>query len=617
MKNYIYMILLSLCCGACINQDASLNSPNGKISVEYNSGKGFSVFYKGKEGKTAVMTIPVVGLEILNGDTCFKLVDSMPIISIVDDYEMLTGKRKHCHNEANECTYRFENKDGIQINLIFRAYNDGISFRYHFPKAVDIVVVDEKTTFAFTDGIKRWTQAYSVGYEAFYKPNTDGKADNAGWDWSFPALFQPSDDTFILLTEANILRNNTGAYLSNAQSPSCYKIKLFDEQMQSQGDWYSPWRVAIIGSLADVVESTLVTDVSEPCKVADTDWIEPGLVSWIYWAYNHGSKDFQIVKKYADFAADFGLPYMLIDWEWDQMANGGDLKDAIDYCKAKNVAPLLWYNSSTAWCTPTPLYRLNTKEARQNEFKWLKDIGIYGVKIDFFGADSISTMNYYIDLLEDAAKYKLMINFHGAAIPRGWQRTYPHFMSAEAVYGAEWYNNNATLTDNAAWHNCTLPFTRNVIGPMDYTPCAFTDSQNPHITTDAHELALLVVFESGLQHLADRPKGFRQQPIEVQNVIKRLPAAWENTKLLSGYPSEWLVIARKYDDCWYIAGLNGTTKEKSLEVNLDFIEEGAQTIKLFSDSGEGKLMNIEVLDLDCKKLNVNCQPQGGFVIIAE
>ena len=137
-------------------------------------------------------------------------------------------------------------------------------------------------------------------------------------------------------------------------------------------------------------------------------------------------------------------------------------------------------------------------------------------------------MNYYIDLLEDAARHKLLVNFHGAAIPRGWQRTYPNLMSVEAVYGSEWYNNKPTLTDNAAWHNCTLPFTRNVIGPMDYTPCTFTNSQHPHITTDAHELALLVIFESALQHLADRPEGYRQQPVEVQNFIRYLPVAWEN-----------------------------------------------------------------------------------------
>ena len=129
-----------------------------------------------------------------------------------------------------------------------------------------------------------------------------------------------------------------------------------------------------------------------------------------------------------------------------------------------------------------------------------------GVKIDFFSGDSQMNMDYCIDLLQDAARHHLLVNFHGATIPRGWQRTYPNLLSTEGVLGAEWYNNNGALTSRAARHNATLPFTRNVIGPMDYTPCAFSDSQNPHITTNAHELALTVLFESGLQHLADSPR---------------------------------------------------------------------------------------------------------------
>lgn len=615
MKHFTTITLLCLFCISCTMQNDLLQSPNGKITVDYHAEKGFSITCHEEQGDVKMMTLPEIGLKTSEADNCFNLISSTPVVSVIDDYEMLTGKRKHCHNEANECTYRFENAEGLQVDLIFRVYNDGIAFRYHLPKTQEeVVVLDECTAFAFTAGIKRWTQKFTVGYEGFYLPNIDGSANNKGKEWGFPALFQPSDNSFILLTEADILRNNTGAYLTNTTDPSVYKIKLSDERLTCQSGWYSPWRVAIMGTLADIVESTLVTDVSEPCKIQDTQWIKPGLVSWIYWAYNHGSKDYQIVKKYIDFAADFDLPYVLIDWEWDTMGNGGNLNDAMKYCKKKNVTPLIWYNSSTAWCDPTPLYRLNTPEAREKEFKWLKEIGIQGVKIDFFGGDSITTMNYYIDLLEDAAKYKLLINFHGAAIPRGWQRTYPNLMSVEAVYGAEWYNNKSTLTDNAAWHNCTLPFTRNVIGPMDYTPCTFTDSQHPHITTDAHELALLVTFESALQHLADRPEGYKQQPVEVQNFIRHLPVAWEDTKLLSGYPGESVVIARKSNDGWYVSGLNGTENTKSFHVNLEFIKEPVQLIQLFSDTTDGKQMKIENLSSDDKELNIECQPRGGFVI---
>ena len=615
MKNIITLVLLCLFCFSCQMEDNGLQSPNGELSVTYDKTDGFSISYQGEEQNINMMDIPQIGLTTTLDKDSFQLISISPITLIVDDYEMLTGKRKHCHNEANECTYRFENSKGLQIDFILRVYNDGIAFRYHLPEvSKDITIYGENTSFAFAPGIKRWTQKFLVGYEGFYHPNTDGIGKDDSKDWNLPALFQTSKSTYVLLTEANIQYNNTGAYLNNSCDPSVYQIKLSDKQLTCASSWHSPWRIAIMGSLADIVESTLVTDVSEACKAEDTSWIKPGLVSWIYWAYNHGSKDYQIVKKYIDFADDFDLPYVLIDWEWDVMSNGGNLMDALKYCKEKGIEPLLWYNSSTAWAVPTPLYRLNTPEAREKEFKWLNEIGIKGIKVDFFGGDSITTMNYYIDILEDAAKHKLLVNFHGAAIPRGWQRTYPHFMSSEAVYGAEWYNNNATLTNEAAWHNCTLPFTRNVIGPMDYTPCTFTDSQHPHITSDAHELALLVTFESALQHLADRPEGYQQQPGEVQTLIKQLPTAWEDTKLLSGHPSEDIVIARKGKEGWYIAGLNGTEEVKKLDVDLSFIQKPLESIQLFSDTPEGKQMKIENLSTDNNQLNIECQPRGGFVI---
>ena len=140
-------------------------------------------------------------------------------------------------------------------------------------------------------------------------------------------------------------------------------------------------------------------------------------MSWIYWAYNHGSQDYQIVKEYIDLAVKMKWPYDLIDWEWDVMRNGGNIQDAVKYALSQGVKPLVWYNSSTNWIGPGPLFRLNKKADREKEYKWLSDMGVAGIKVAFFSGDSVSTMNYYIDLLEDAVKYKLMLNFHGATIP--------------------------------------------------------------------------------------------------------------------------------------------------------------------------------------------------------
>ena len=217
-------------------------------------------------------------------------------------------------------------------------------------------------------------------------------------------------------------------------------------------------------------------------------------------------------------------------------------------------------------------------------------------------------------LLESAARHHLLVNFHGATIPRGWQRTWPNLMSTEGVYGAEWYNNVPTFTAKAAAHNATLPFTRNVIGPMDYTPCAFSDSQHPHITTHAHELALTVLFESGLQHLADKPESFLAQPKEVQDFLSHLPTVWDETRFVSGYPGKSVVIARRSGDTWYIAGINGTDEEQELALSLKDILQGSENVTVFLDDGERTWKILpKVSQLPS---TVICRPRGGFILCA-
>lgn len=622
MKILIPIVALCFLCASCNSQKAVLTSPNKNISVEMNGENSFVVKRKGGDGLVEVMKMNGLALAVEGAEGGFALKSCSKRKKVVDDYEMMTGKRKHCHNEAYERVYRYENPSSVAFDLVMRAYNDGVAFRFEIPEdGKPVVLTGEDTKFVFADGIERWTQEYIVGYEGFYPANSDGIGGNKSREWGMPALFHPGESTYVMLAEANALRGNTGAYLSNAADASSYEVRLLDKTLKCPAGWRSPWRVAVVGSLADVVETTLITDVSDPCKLDDTSWIKPGVVSWIYWAYNHGSKDYQIVKNYIDFAHDFKLPYVLIDWEWDVMGNGGDFNDALKYCKEKGVDPLIWYNSSTAWCGPEPLYRLNEPERRDKEMKWLSDIGIKGIKVDFFGADSVAMMNYYVDILEDAARYNLLVNFHGGTIPRGWQRTYPNYMSSEAVYGAEWYNNRPILTNKAAAHNCTLPFTRNVIGPMDYTPCAFTDSQHPHITSDAHELALLVVFESALQHLADRPSGFTSQPQEVRGFVSSLPSVWDDTKLLAGKPAESVAMARLKDGKWYVGMLNGKDEKQTVSIDWSFLGEGEWTVTSFADALGAKKEwvistenGVKAADMPAE---VEMRERGGFVAVLE
>ncbi len=366
-----------------------------------------------------------------------------------------------------------------------------------------------------------------------------------------------------------------------------------------------------------MVQSTLITDVSEPSKIGNPEWVKPGSAAWVYWAYNHGSKDYKRVLEYVDLAVKMNWPYVLIDWEWDQMANGGNLEDAVKYAKSKGIKPLMWYNSGTTdWSHDTPVDRMRTRERRLQEFDWLNKIGVYGVKIDFFAGDQQDMMKLYLDILKDAADHRLMVDFHGATIPRGWSRTYPNLMTIEAVRGAEWYNNNGDFTNKAAVHNATLPFTRNVIGPMDYTPVTFSNSQNPHITSYGHELALSVVFESALQNFADRPSAFYDLPDAPKNFLKTVPAAWDETRLLSGYPGKQVVIARRSGSKWYIGGLNGLDEAQTLQFDLSFMKGKQVKLSIIKDGGNDKSFSTQNTTVTPgQPVKVSCLPRGGFVAV--
>lgn len=626
LPRHIWFVLVVIMISSCSTETLDVTSPTGKLGVTVKPMEGkaydkitFSVNYDGK----TILSQTELGLETdiqkFYGNLKLKSVSKAK--RIVDDYKMITGKRSHCINEAFERTYSFENQEGNTLDITFRVYDNGVVFRYEINTIADKeYVVDEYTAYNIPQGAKRWMQQYDPGYEKFFPVSTDGKLPDRPKvnSWGYPGLVELQDSVFMLITEANIRRGHCGSLLFNGDNNDRYQVKLADKKQVAERTWGSPWRVLIIGGLSDIVESTLVTDVSDPSKVEYTEWINPGMVSWIYWAYNHGSKDYQKVKEYIDLAAEMHWTYNLIDWEWDEMSNGGNLQDAVKYTLNKGIKPLLWYNSSTNWIGPGPLFRLNKKQDREKEYAWLSEMGIAGIKVDFFSGDSVSTMNYYIDLLEDAIKYKLMLNFHGATIPRGWQRTYPHMMSIEGVYGAEWYNNAPILTNRAAEHNATLPFTRNVVGPMDYTPGTFSNSQHPHITSYAHELALPVIFESALQHMPDRPSVYYSLPEPVKRLLSELPVAWDDTKLLAGYPGEEVILARRKGNVWYIGGINGTNETKTLHISLDKIAVNGKKISIFKDGIDDKHFAIEEnIPLANVKsdLTIECLPRGGFVAV--
>lgn len=633
-------LLLSFCFLAIAQKlQQTFVSPNGRIEWrtqgEVNQVKAFDIVYCNGKSENQVMKITGYGLRTQDGggkNLVLKCISEPKHIS--EHYQMISGKKSDCKNEASEIVYTFVDDLQRPIRMVVRLYNDGVAFRYELDGLQHTAITEDLTTYHITEGTRRWMQEWQEAYEGFFPFATSGKGRKADKvRWGYPALIQANaigvdgkklkshePDIFALITEGGIERNHCASSLKNGKNMEDYQVFLDENPQHYSGKWTSPWRIVMVGKKQDLVASTLVTDVSAPCRLKDISWIEPGSVSWIYWAYNHGSNDMKIIKKYVDMAKTLKLPYVLIDAEWDEMKDGYTIGDAIRYAQENGVKPLIWYNSSTAWLkewgAPGPHFRLNAPENREKEFAWCEKMGVAGVKIDFFAGDKQETMEYCIDLLECAARHHLLVNFHGATIPRGWQRTYPNLLSTEAVYGAEWYNNKPVLTNKAACHNATLPFTRGIVGSMDYTPCTFSDSQHPHITTHAHELALPVLFESALMHWADKPESYLAQPKEVQYFISHLPTTWDETRLLSGYPGESVVMARRKGSVWYVAGINGKDEPQKLSVDLSLLAKSSARVLLFEDSGKtSSPWKISHRKVNGLKDYINTQPRGGFVMV--
>jgi alpha-glucosidase len=633
MKNKILIGLIYLNSITVFSQKIKIVSPNQKIVIGlYNKqssdvGEWYLKVNYINNGKTCE-AIKHIALGLFRTDQEFSkelrfLKSGQPML-INEQYTVLHGKRSKCSNSANETVIFFENPGKAKLSLIIRAYNDGLAFRYEFPdKGGTFVIKDELTAYTIPSETKRWMEKWDLANEGPYSLIKDESVQQT---WSVPALFNIDSTCWYLIHEADLNRTYCGTKLSNVADKSRFKI-TFPDPGDVRGEsqptitlpWKSPWRVIIMGSLADIVESTLIDDISTPSGIVKTDWIKPGIASWNYWSSNHGTKDFKIVCKFADLAAEMNWDYTLLDWEWDAMENGGNLEDAIKYIYSKGVKPLMWYNSGAfKWVTATPVDRMSTHENRVKEFANLQKLGVKGVKIDFFLSEKQDMIKYYLDILDDAAEFEIMVYFHGCIVPRGWSRTYPHLMTYEGIRGAEWYNNGPEFTNAAPEHNTIIPFTRNVVGPMDYTPVTFTNSQFPHITSYGHELALSVLFESGFQHMADRPEGYLLLPDAAKSFLKEVPNAWDNTKLLSGYPGKDIVIARQKGYAWYIGGINAETRgEKRKSLMFDFLPEGIKyKLTLITDGEHDKEFSTQYLVVDkSSSVEVKMLRRGGFAAI--
>ncbi len=586
-------------------------SPNGRVAIEVLTDERGQLAYRVLSDK--VVLIPESKLGVVSAEQGYTFSEGLTFVSvrketIRETYELPTGKTHIYHNNGNEGIYSFRNASGHILEFVCRAYDDGVAFRYKIKKDGKINITSEKTSFRIADNSTTWMMDFSDVYENYFPRRKYGNIKDK--ELSYPALIKTKDH-WMLITEAGIFKH-PGTHLAKAKDGSM-NIRFPEKSFTVEKEYESPWRTVIIGSrLKTIVESVLVENLSPPSVINDLSWIEPGVAVFPWWADFSANSNIDTLKTYVDLAVK-------MNWKWfefDVALVGSKkisktwrtmpwLKDFVAYANAKGLNVYGWEGYDA----------LKTKEERDYIYSKYKEWGIKGIKIDYLKGDSIHMMKFREDALKEAMDYNLMVSFHGETLPRGQRRKYPNLMTCEAVLGAEYYA-FATPIIPTPEHNCVLPFTRNVVGSMDYTPATFTiRNENPRTTTYAHELALPFVFESGWMVMADRPSAYLNSP--ARDLLTKVKATWDETRFIDGYPGKFACIARRHGSEWYLAAINAG-KEVTIKVKLDFLKEGKYTFDIYEDDKTDPMHNVSKRTVNAQSgddLTVRLIANGGFCTV--
>ncbi|RQP09489.1 MAG: glycoside hydrolase [Parapedobacter sp.] len=612
------------------DRSLSIKSKDGLNKITLSLNENGELYYQvTRRGKIIISDSPL-GLTCDDQDFTSRLsvAEISPIEERREKYELKVGNYKEIDHILQSRSITFKNSQGASMILDLVAGEEGIAFRYRFPDKGEKIrmVTDEITGFHIGKNATGWLQPYNEagdytpGYEDFYLPVNSGdpisNPRNPSVGWCMPALFHVNDNkNWVLIAESGTDGSYPGCHLQPNSEGGLYQIAFAKEDEKytlplaekanaypaSTLPWVMPWRVMIIGDQAgDILLSTLVTDLAPASKIEDTSWIESGKASWSWWSHPDDHSP-EIYNEFSDLAASFGFEYTLFDAGWEKANREGGI---IDYAAAKGIKPLVWGYSANYF---------DSKE-RKKRFKELADMGIKGVKIDFWCSDRQEVMAALQSVFEDAANEHLMVNLHGSTVPRGWHRTWPNFMTAEAILGTESYFYEPRFPDKAAEQNTVLPFTRNVAGPADYTPFALTIRKYPRVNTAVHELATAMIYTSGIIHFADSKEVFDSLPAEVKDLFKDMPASWDKTESVIAEPGRLLVLSRQKDSLSYIVGINGTDNKLPIKLDLAKYGKGFSKFQIITE-GEEPLMEFKIqaypITADWPYV---VAPKGGFII---
>jgi hypothetical protein len=660
MKKLLFMMLVGFTALTAQAKETVISSPDGRLAVTVSDASGrvsYTVSYDGQQ----MLAPSALGLRTDIGDftqgLTFKEVKETQIDRT---YTMTRTKASVSHYIAKQADIVYTIANGQPLTITFCVSNNDIAYRYTLqPKAdrsrLTAVIFGEASGFNFPEGTTTFICPQSLpmvgfartkpSYEEDYKADAPMTARSAfGEGYTFPCLFkiplaaqegkkeQPTG--WVLVSETGVTGSYVGSHLSDYEAGKGYTIAFPNpKEMQGLGSssaglslpGSTPWRTITVGTtLKPIVETTIMYDVVEPLYEASKQY-KPGRYtwSWLIWQDNSCNYDDQV--KMIDLAATMGYEYVLVDALWDTQIGRDRVAQLSRYAQGKGVHLLLWYNSNGYGndAPQGPRNCLNSALARNKEMAWMKEIGIAGIKVDFFGSDKQECLKLYEDILADGNRYGLQVIFHGCTLPRGWERMFPNYVAAEAALASENVFFSEYHAKKEGFELCMHPFARNAVGSFDWGGIMMNHhmsrdnkSRHPRYTTDIFEMASGIVLQTSVNCVAIYPNNLEELPQFELDFLRQLPTTWDEVQYIDGYPTQYVVLARHTGNKWYVAGLNGGEEAKELKLQLPMF--AGQTVKLYIDEPQKKGPSTPVLKtLKVGKngmVKVTIQPMGGLII---
>lgn len=655
---FIMVAVAHMCAAIALSAEihGDVSGPNGMTDVIILTIDG-KAYYQVEHHSNPFVSTSRLGMRTNNGDFSQLEFVGMETSEVSGSYRLNRSKTSEVDYEATKAVCTFRNPEGRTIQVEFRVGRHDVAFRYILPRegAGSVRIFEELTEFSFNDSpehdyVKTYLTPQSdamIGwmrtkpsYEEYYgvgKPVT--APSEYGHGYTFPCLFQLGGDGWVLVSETGVDGRFCGSrlgeyYETSGNSEGCvgatYRVEYpMPEENNGNGTsepaialpGATPWRTITLGNtLKPIVETTVAWDVVEPLYETANDYkFGKGTWSWIVW--QDGSIRMEDQKKYVDLASAMGFNYTLVDNWWDRTIGHDAIPELVDYARERNVELFLWYSSSGWWndIEQSPVHIMSNPILRKKEMKWLRDNGIKGIKVDFFGGDKQETMALYEAILSDADDHGLMVIFHGCTLPRGWEKMYPNYVGSEAVRASENLVFSQYECDQEAQAACLHPFIRNTVGCMEFGGCFLNERLEKsntrgtiRRTTDVFQLATCVLFQNPIQNFAITPNNLDDAPAVCLDFLREVPTTWDETRYIDGIPGEFVVLARRNGDRWYVAAANATDTPVEFKVKdvLEALGLGKADVRLIDGGNDPSSSDVGA----GKKLKV-CRNDGAVLII--